>query len=407
MTGLLRQRDVRLIVGAVGVSSVGDFLLWVPLTLYLQRTNGSALVVAGLFLALWSPAVVLAPFAGWLVDRLEARAVLIVASFAQAAIAASLAFVLDSTTVILALAVLLGIGFSVAQPAEFSLVPVIGASARLTEVNGLVETARYGGATAGPLLGGLLAGVGGTRAAMFVNAASFLAVALAGLALQARRRAEPAELDRPDRLRDGVVVLFRERALALVLSVALVSLLFMSASVTAEVFFVKRNLHASDFGYGIVFACWTVGMALGSLLIARRVRTAALAVGALVAVGVQGFGLGLPTAWLVIPFGCALWFVGGLGHGTKNVLARTLIQEQVPSRLHGRAFAAYNGLRNGAELIALAAGGLLVAAIGARTTLALAGAIPLLAALAGLAVYRARLPAEEAPTASAPSLPSG
>ncbi|HEY6150451.1 MAG TPA: MFS transporter [Gaiellaceae bacterium] len=407
MTGLLRQRDVRLIVGAVGVSSVGDFLLWVPLTLYLQRTNGSALVVAGLFLALWSPAVVLAPFAGWLVDRLEARAVLIVASLAQAAIAASLAFVLDSTTAILVLAVLLGIGFSVAQPAEFSLVPVIGASARLTEVNGLVETARYGGATAGPLLGGLLAGVGGTRAAMFVNAASFLAVALAGLALQARRRAEPAELDRPDRLRDGVVVLFRERALALVLSVALVSLLFMSASVTAEVFFVKRNLHASDFGYGIVFACWTVGMALGSLLIARRVRTAALAVGALVAVGVQGFGLGLPTAWLVIPFGCALWFVGGLGHGTKNVLARTLIQEQVPSRLHGRAFAAYNGLRNGAELIALAAGGLLVAAIGARTTLALAGAIPLLAALAGLAVYRARLPAEEAPTASAPSLPSG
>ena len=407
MTGLLRQRDVRLIVGAVGVSSVGDFLLWVPLTLYLQRTNGSALVVAGLFLALWSPAVVLAPFAGWLVDRLEARAVLIVASLAQAASAASLAFVLDSTTAILVLAVLLGIGFSVAQPAEFSLVPVIGASARLTEVNGLVETARYGGATAGPLLGGLLAGVGGTRAAMFVNAASFLAVALAGLALQARRRAEPAELDRPDRLRDGVVVLFRERALALVLSVALVSLLFMSASVTAEVFFVKRNLHASDFGYGIVFACWTVGMALGSLLIARRVRTAALAVGALVAVGVQGFGLGLPTAWLVIPFGCALWFVGGLGHGTKNVLARTLIQEQVPSRLHGRAFAAYNGLRNGAELIALAAGGLLVAAIGARTTLALAGAIPLLAALAGLAVYRARLPAEEAPTASAPSLPSG
>jgi len=404
MAGLLRQRDVRLIVGAVGVSSVGDFLLWVPLTLYLQHTTGSAIVVAGLFLALWTPAVVLAPFAGWLVDRLEARAVLIVASFAQAAVAASLAFVLDSTAAILVLAVLLGIGFSVAQPAEFSLVPVIGgATARLTEINGLVETARYTGATAGPLLGGLLAGLGGTRAAMFVNAASFLVVALAGLTLRARRRAERAELEQPDRLRDGVVILFRERTLALVLSVVVVSLLFMSASISAEVFFVKRNLHVSDFGYGFIFACWTVGMTLGSLVIARRVRAAALATGALVAVGVQGFGLGLPTAWLVIPFGCALWFVGGLGHGTKNVLARTLIQEQVPSRLHGRAFAAYNGLRNGAELIALAAGGLLVAVIGARTTLALAGAIPLLAAFAGLALYRARGGTEEIPSSSAPS----
>jgi hypothetical protein len=60
----------------------------------------------------------------------------------------------------------------------------------------------------------------------------------------------------------------------------------------------------------------------------------------------------------------------------------------VPARLHGRAFAAYNGMRNGAELVALATGGVLVAALGARATLALAGALPVLAALAGLVAYR-------------------
>lgn len=49
-----------------------------------------------------------------------------------------------------------------------------------------------------------------------------------------------------------------------------------------------------------------------------------------------------------------MFFVGGVGHGTKTVLARALIQERVPERLHGRAFAAYNGLRNGAELVTLA-----------------------------------------------------
>jgi hypothetical protein len=129
-------------------------------------------------------------------------------------------------------------------------------------------------------------------------------------------------------------------------------------------------------------------MIAGALVVARRVPQSALALGALVAVGVQGAGLGLPTAWLAVGFGAAMWFVGGLGHGTKNVLARTLIQERVPHRLHGRAFAAYNGLRNGAELIALAAGGALVAALGGRATLALAGAIPVAAALAGLALYR-------------------
>jgi hypothetical protein len=50
----------------------------------------------------------------------------------------------------------------------------------------------------------------------------------------------------------------------------------MSASISGGV---------SDFGYRFIFACWTVGMTLGSLVIARRVRPAALAAGALAAVG--------------------------------------------------------------------------------------------------------------------------
>jgi hypothetical protein len=109
-----------------------------------------------------------------------------------------------------------------------------------------------------------------------------------------------------------------------------------------------------------------------------------------VATLVQGVGLGLPTAWLVAAFGGATWFVGGIGHGTKNTLARTLIQERVPNRLHGRAFAAYNTMRNGAELVALACGGLLVTAIGGRTTLALAGGISVAVAPVGLALTAVR-----------------
>jgi MFS family permease len=397
----LHQRDVRLIVGAVGISAVGDFLLWVPLTLHLQEMSDSGLAIAGLFLALWTPVVVLAPIAGLVVDRLEARAVLLVASLAQLAVAAGLALALDSVAAILVLAVLLGTGFAFAQPAEFSLVPVVAGGERLTEVNGLVETARYAGMTAGPLLGGVLAGLGGTEVAMLVNAGSFGVVALAALLLTARRHpvAVPEGAE-PDRARDGVAYLFSDRTLALAMSVLFLTLLFMTASVTAEVFFLKEDLAVSDAVYGLVFGAWTVGMIVGALVVARRVPRSALALGVLLATLVQGAGLGLPTAWLVVPFGAAMWFIGGVGHGTKNTLARTLIQERVPDRLHGRAFAAYNGLRNGAELIALGCGGLLVTAIGGRSTLALAGAISVAVALAGLALYRRPAPSVEPEPAS-------
>ena len=157
MRGPLRRRDVRLIVAAVGASAAGDFILWVPLTLHLQAMTDSGIAVAALFIALWAPVVVLAPVAGLLVDRLEARGLLLVVSLLQAAVAGAMAFALDSEAAILALAALLGTGFAVAQPAEFSLVPVIGGDEALTEVNGLVETARYVGMTAGPALGGLIA----------------------------------------------------------------------------------------------------------------------------------------------------------------------------------------------------------------------------------------------------------
>ena len=397
--GLLRSRDVRLIVGAVGISALGDFLLWIPLTLHLQAKTDSGIAVAALFVALWAPVVVLAPVAGLIVDRREARGVLLVASLAQVAIAASMAVALDSVAAILVLAALLGIGFALAQPAEFSLVPLIGGEDRLTEINGLVETARYSGMTVGPVLGGLLAGLGGTKVAMLVNAGTFGAVALAALLLSTRREPRPPEVGaEPERARDGVVFLFRDRTLGLVMAVVFVSLLFMTASATAEVFFIKQDLGASDAVYGLLFGAWTIGMVAGALVVARRVPTSALALAVLIAVGVQGAGLGLPTAWLAIGFGAAMWFIGGLGHGTKNVLARTLIQQRVPGRLHGRAFAAYNGLRNGAELFALAAGGVLVATIGGRATLALAGAIPVVAALAGLALF-ARLGPEPSPSA--------
>ena len=403
---LLRDPDVRLIVGAVGISSLGDFLLWIPLTLHLERMTDSGIAVAALMVCLWSPIVLLAPLAGLLVDRVDARTALIVASLAQAAVAGSMALALDSVAAILVLATLLGIGFAVAQPAEFALVPVIARDKRLAEINGYVESARYFGILAGPTIGGALFGAGGTDLALLVNGISFLAVAVAGVSLRARR--PPALADDeggPDRARDGIAFLARDPALRLILGVVFISLLFMSASITAEVFFITEDLDLTGLAYGLLFSTWALGMVVGALVLARRVPQAAVATGVLVATAVQGFGLGAPTWFLAVGFAAAMWFVGGVGHGIKNVLARTLIQERVPDRLHGRAFAAYNGLRNGAELFALAGGGLLVAAIGGRATLALAGAVSMLAGLAGLAIYlarRGRITAEPA-TEAAPA----
>ena len=150
----------------------------------------------------------------------------------------------------------------------------------------------------------------------------------------------------------------------MVMVVAFASLLFMTASAPAEVFFAKDFLEVGDAGFGALWTSWFAGMAVGGLLLARRFHRAPLAGAALVAIVVQSIGLAAPTLPLVFIFALACYVVGGAAHGTKNVLIRTLLHQRVPARLHGRAFAAYNALRNGAEIVALVLGGLLIAAIG-------------------------------------------
>ena len=384
---------LRLLVGAVGVSALGDWLALVPLSIYLQETTGSGILVALLFIAVWSPAIVLAGPAGLLADHFDARRTLLVVSLLEAGIAVGLAFV-GGTAPVLVLAAFLGIGFAVAQPAEFALIPRIAGRSRVVVANARVETARYAGFTVGPLVGGALAAAGGMRAAMLVNAGTFVAIAAVALVLRGAADV-PASATKAERgrARDGIVFLIREPTLAVVMVVAFVSLLFMTASAAAEVFFARDVLDIGDIGYGALLAAWTLGMALGATFIAPRVAAASLALGALLAIAVQGAGLALPTLWLAAAFAFAGYLVGGLAHCTKNVLVRTLMHERVPESLHGRAFAAYNALRNGAELVALLGGGLLVAAIGARWALFVAGAAPVAAGLIAVALGRRRLTA--------------
>ena len=42
---VLRLRDVRLLVGAVGLSAVGDAVLWILLALHIVRASGQVLVI--------------------------------------------------------------------------------------------------------------------------------------------------------------------------------------------------------------------------------------------------------------------------------------------------------------------------------------------------------------------------
>ena len=139
---------------------------------------------------------------------------------------------------------------------------------------------------------------------------------------------------------------------------AVAALLFISASMTVEVFYIRD----------------VVGSGRGRLRAgdrrldrgngARRDRhgladQVLLAVAALAALALQGAGMAASALWPISSWRPPATSIGGIGHGVKNVLLRTLIEQRVPSEAHGCVFAD-NGARNTAELGALGLGGVLV-----------------------------------------------
>lgn len=389
-----RLRDVRILVGTVGLSALGDLVLAIPLALKVSQTTDSAFAVSAFFLALYGPVVLLGSVAGRVVDRVENRRLLIIVSLGQAVAVAGL-LATDALIPMLMLTALVGAGVAVSAPAEFSLLPVAAGEEHVDRANGLVESARYLGMTAGPILGGLLAAGGRFDVAVLVDGATFLLVAAGAWRLRVRRApaaalTQTAPAAEPPAARAGLAILLRDRTLAVALGTVIAALVFFSISMTAELYFAVDVLDAGQTGYGMLLTAWTTGMIGGAVLLAPRAPAPRLELVAVAAVALQGAGLLGASAAGVLGAAMAGFALGGVAHGVKNVTMRTLIHRRVDESARGRAFAAYNAARNAAELCALGLGGLFVGLLGARTALALSGAVPLALGLLALLLISVR-----------------
>ena len=316
------RRDLMILVAAVGVSAGGDIGAIAALAVHVQESAHSGLAVAGLFLANWLALAVAAPAGGALVDRADARGLLIAASAFQAVVAAALAST-PGLPGVLALSVLLGVGGAIAVPAEFALVGAVAAQGPgAKRANVRVETARNLGYLLGPLAGAGLVALWSVGAALAFDAVTFVAIGLGAALLTVRRPGTAlAGVDRP-RARDGIGLLTRDPVLRIAIAVLVGSLVAMSMSISADAFFVRQSLHTGPVGLGLLLSSWMVGMVLGSLVAAPRVAGGALAVAALLGTVVQGTGKLGAAAIAVLPVALALYAMGGPVTGQERGSSR-------------------------------------------------------------------------------------
>ncbi len=371
---LLGLRDFRLLVISNGLSSLGDELALIALTIKVfDVSHGSGIAVAAVLLAGIVPLVVFAPLSGLIVDRTETTGTLAVASAIQAGIAVALAYAHPVWLIVL-LCFLLGSVASVASPAVFAIVPSAVDEEDLTQANANMETARYIGMVLGPILA-----VAFGQGALLVDAITFLVITVAASSLTVRRPPEPApEGGRPKgEARQGFAFIRRDRVLLIGVAAISFAVFFGTIDSVAEVFFARDPalLDAGNWGYGGLAAAWLIGMVIGAGGISRRVPDDRLAPSLLVATVGGGTAVAIAAGFPAIGLALVMFVFGGMANGVASVSIRSLIHHRVPGDLRGRTFAAFFALAFAGQVAATALGGVLLATLPSSQDVLLIGGL--------------------------------
>jgi MFS family permease len=387
MLHVFRHRDLRLTVLARAVSAFGDNLALIVLTLRVYNHGLGPWSVTGLLVCASIPTATLAPIAGRFVDSFSFRRLALLTAAWQAACCVGLA-VVDPLWAIYALVVVLQVGQAIGSPAWQALLPTLAEPEELGAAVSASQATTLLAVVAAPAAAGLAVGWVGYGAPMLVDAATFVALGAAALAVRTNRLPVHAEADDEAPTRYSI----RSDALLGPLVVGICMLVLVGGITNVvEVFLIRGSLGGSSTVFGLTTALLVAALVVGAVIAGRaaedNVRAVRAALGALViAIALICGGLA-PTIWV---FAIA-WLVLGIGNGVINADVSTLMLHRTPEAFRGRVLARVGALVSTSEICALAIGGFAGSLLGARTTFVVSGALMAVVAV-GLLVRLRVLP---------------
>ena len=317
---------------------------------------------------------------------MDRRVVLVASDLVRATLVLSLVFARDLVA-IYGLVFLMGFARTLFNPTIRAAFPSVVGEGDLARANSFIGGTFSASVMVGPALGGLLVAAVGVNGAFLLDAATYAisAALLSRIPLPHLQR-ENEEVGVFRELRSGLSYLAGAYVPLVVMIGAFLTVLATDLATPAEVFLAKDTFGAGDVGYGLLVSLWGGGMVLGSALMAvlgdRPKLLPVYLLGIFVwALALAGTGLS-PT--FVVALG--MLALAGAANGVDNVVTDTILQRRVPDAFLGRVFSVkYLGYGAG-EALAYPAGGVLVDALGPRSTFILAGMATAMAALVVLLV---------------------
>jgi predicted MFS family arabinose efflux permease len=376
------------LLGANGISQVGNTVLIVAVPWFVLETTGSAARTGLTAAAIGVGAVVPVVLGGPLVDRLGFKRASVLTDFASGATVAAIPLLylagLLAFWQLLVLVFLLSSLNTNGDSARFSLIPALARRATMPiERANSADRAitRLGPLVGAPLAGVLIALVGASNV-LFVDAATFaVSAALVALGVPSAASASAeAEVEGArgyfSELLEGLRFV---RTNALILSMILVATVtnFLDVPLAQVILPVYANtIYGSAASLGAMLGAFGGGAFAGTLLfgaVGHRLPRRLTFLLCFVTAPLIVFGVLAVTPQLAVVVAAVA--LGGLIAGPINPLYATVIQEKTPPQMYGRVFGTLNALAQAGIPLGAALAGFVVEGVGLVPTILGMGAI--------------------------------
>ena len=403
-SSLRRHRNYRLFFTGQIISTTGSWMQDTALPWLILGLTGSPVYVGLLVFARYLPFLAFGLVSGVSADRFDNRRVVIVTQTVSMLVAGGLAVLafagVSQTWPYFVLAFLGGAALVFDAPNRHAMTYQLVGRHELPNAIALNSSLFNAGRVVGPAIGGILIAAVGPGWCFAVNAASFLAVLAALLAMQVPELfpVERSSADEPTTraVREGLRYAWRTPAVLTVLVVVTaVSMTGFNFRVLLPVL-ASKTLDTGAAVFGVLFACFGAGALLGALAAAAMSRASwrALILGA---AGFSGAMLLLAPVRNVAAAG-ALLLVIGFCFSTWTANSQSILQLTAPDRLRGRVLGLYLFAFAGLTPIGGLLAGWLAEVGGTELAFGVAGTCGLAAtAFAAARLRRARTPRRRAP----------
>jgi predicted MFS family arabinose efflux permease len=342
--GAVAQHSVfrRLWLGALA-SSVGQWMQQVALGwLAIVMTNSPGFVGIVSFAA-GLPFLVVAPFGGALIDRVDRRRLMLTCQVLAFLLATVLAVDVMSGLVqfwhLPIAAFLNGSLLALLIPTQQSLVPALVPRENLTNAVGLMSAGQNMTRVVGPSVAGIVIGTIGVGPTFLAQAAAIAVSFILVLGIVLPPRAPRAAGGRG--IFDGIRLVASRPDLRTLFLLAAIPTLFVFPYIGFLNVFARDILHIGAGGLGLLMAVSGCGAVVGSLLVASGTRsegTGRLLLGMTVLYGLPIVGVALSrTLWITLP----LLFCAGLLGAAFMSGNNALVQHRVTDDVRGRVMGAY------------------------------------------------------------------